>query len=463
MSTHTNIRPSLTTKLVVITIIVALSFSTTTSQTCKSTCGPVPVKYPFGTGLGCGDPRFQTRVTCTNQHLTFITHTGCYPITNIDYSNQVIYITDPSMSTCACTQPSKGFSLDWDAPFSFHDDTIFALLNCDVSSSPIFKSDSHNNTVSPVCDTGSGSRVCGLLNSCQAVSKLGIPVSTCCVYTPVDLGPSFEMDLQKLNCGSYSGLYGFKGHVDDPNSWKYGVALKYKFNFNNEYPPLCANCEKSNGVCGYGGQYNSFVCNCRTGINTTTDCFFESTWNGSPRPLPTSYGLFWAMCTFSPWAKTKYPQDSLLFPLSKRFVCWANFQNVIWLNLDSIYSDSWNLEQLSIALNKCDSLFQERDLWLEIWLKRASLHLDHYQLWNHTRGWTTPTFNALPLLQLPGTNICYLRDLYCTLRDPYCTRMCTSTIMFRVPHLGCSQVLAKKFTYSDYLTSRAGPTAGKIR
>ncbi|GJS87896.1 wall-associated receptor kinase-like protein 15 [Tanacetum coccineum] len=194
------------------------------------------------------------------------------------------------MSTCACTQPSKGFSLDWDAPFSFHDDTVFALLNCDISSSPIFKSDSHNNTVSPVCDTESGSRVCGLLNSCQAVSKLGIPVSTCCVYTPVDLGPSFEMDLQKLNCGSYSGLYGFKGHMDDPNSWKYGVALKYKFNFNNEYPPLCANCEKSNGVCGYGGQYNSFVCNCHTGINTTMDCFFESTWNGSPIPLPTSYG-----------------------------------------------------------------------------------------------------------------------------------------------------------------------------
>lgn len=295
MSLNTNIQPSLTTKLTIISIIIILSSSpTTSSQACKSTCGSIPVKYPFGTGPGCGDPRFQTRVTCNDQHLTFITHTGCYPITAIDYPNQIIYITDPSMSTCACTQPSKGFSLDWDAPFSFHDDTVFALLNCDVSSSPIFKSDGRNNSVSPVCDTGSGSRVCGVLNSCQAVSRLDIvPVSTCCVYTPVDLGPAFEMDLQKLNCDSYSGMYGFNGHVDNPESWKYGVAIKYKFNFNNEYPPMCASCEKSNGVCGYGGPYSSFVCNCRSGINTTGDCSFEATWNGSSRFLPVSDGGLW--------------------------------------------------------------------------------------------------------------------------------------------------------------------------
>ncbi|KAF5754798.1 putative wall-associated receptor kinase, galacturonan-binding domain-containing protein [Helianthus annuus] len=304
MSLTTNIPPSLTTKLTIISILVFLSSSfTSSSQTCKSTCGPIPVKYPFGTGSGCGDPRFQNRVTCTNQHLTFITHTGCYPITDIDYSNQIIYITDPSMSTCACTQPSKGFSLDWDAPFSFHDNTVFALLNCDVSSSPIFKSDRNNNSVSPVCDTGSGSRVCEHLNSCQAVSRLGVSVSTCCVYTPVDLGPSFEMDLQKLNCGSYSGLYGFDEHLDDPEGWKYGVAIKYKFNFNNEYPPMCDDCEKSNGVCGYGGPYNAFVCNCRSGINTTRDCSFEATWNGSSRFLPISDVGLW-MYALAAWLVT---------------------------------------------------------------------------------------------------------------------------------------------------------------
>ncbi|KAK1437789.1 hypothetical protein QVD17_03587 [Tagetes erecta] len=293
LTTH-NILPCLTTtKLTIVSLFLLFSPSRTTSQACKNTCGTIPIKYPFGTGSGCGDPRFQTRVTCNNQHLTFITHTGSYPVTDIDYSNQIIHITDPSMSTCTCTQPSKGFSLDWDAPFTFHDNTVFALLNCDVTLSPIFKSDRNNDSVSPACDSTSGSRVCERLNSCQAVSRLGIPVSTCCVYAPVDLGPSFEMDLRKLNCESYAGLYGFKELPDNPDAWKYGVAIKYKFNFDNEYPPMCGNCEKSNGVCGYEGPYNSFVCNCRSGINSTTDCLFEATWNGCSKFLHNSNDGLW--------------------------------------------------------------------------------------------------------------------------------------------------------------------------
>ncbi|RXH69853.1 hypothetical protein DVH24_007109 [Malus domestica] len=58
------------------------------------------------------------------------------------------------------------------------------------------------------------------------------------------------MDLEKLQCSSYSGFYSFNERESDPNSWKYGIALKYKFSVNNEYPSSCANCERSNGVCG---------------------------------------------------------------------------------------------------------------------------------------------------------------------------------------------------------------------
>ncbi|KAL6983561.1 hypothetical protein U1Q18_016945 [Sarracenia purpurea var. burkii] len=255
------------------------------SQTCRRTCGNQPINYPFGTGPGCGDPRFQTSVTCNqNQNqLIFSTHSGCYPITSIDYKNQVLYITDPSMSTCSSTHPSNGFSLDWDAPFTFHDGDLFALLDCSPTSSPLYAGNKPSAfaAAGPLCDTSSAA-VCSLLYSCEAVSRLGTPVATCCVYTPVDLGPAFEMDLKKLQCSSYAGIYGFDGKNGDPEKWQYGVALKYKFSFGDDYPTVCEECEKSNGACGYSEAYNSFVCNCPNGMNTTTDCFYPASW---------SYGL----------------------------------------------------------------------------------------------------------------------------------------------------------------------------
>ncbi|XP_044480871.1 wall-associated receptor kinase-like 15 [Mangifera indica] len=267
--------------------------SLVSSQPCQRSCGTLPIKYPFGSGPGCGDPRFQQFVTCNDQKLTLTTHTGCYPITDIDYMNQVIYLTDPSMSTCACTQPSKGFGLDWNAPFSFHEDNVFTLLDCSIASSPIYKSSTFNgdnsSAVVPLCDKN-GVAICSYLYSCRAISTLNLPISTCCVYAPVDLGPSFDMDLQKLQCSSYSGFYSFSGQEYNPENWKYGIALKYKFNVYNDYPGTCANCEKSNGACGYGGAYNSFICNCPSEANTTTDCFFESTFNNAQGLLPWKTG-----------------------------------------------------------------------------------------------------------------------------------------------------------------------------
>ncbi|KAK6160101.1 hypothetical protein DH2020_003482 [Rehmannia glutinosa] len=238
--------PSITTLLSSVLLIFLPTLIS--SQTCQKACGKLPIKYPFGTGPGCGDPRFQPYITCNQQQqqLTFSTHTGCYPITSIDYNTQVIYISDPTISTCSCTQPSKGFGLNWDAPFSFHDDTVFALLDCSPTSS-IYRGGNGKNSSFPMCDSQGGS-ICSLLYSCEAISRLSLPISTCCVYTPVDLGPSFEMDLEKLQCTSYSALYGYNGQESNPQGWNYGIAVKYKFNFDNDYPGLCASCEKSNGV-----------------------------------------------------------------------------------------------------------------------------------------------------------------------------------------------------------------------
>lgn len=263
------------------------------SQSCQTTCGNHRLRYPFGSGPGCGNPRFQPYITCTQEKLILTTHTGCYTVTEIDYSSQVVYITDPSMSTCSCAQPSSGFGLDWNAPFSFHDGNVFALLDCSITSSPIYKPDAFsgpgNSTVIPLCDS-QGASICNVLYSCSPISTLNTPISTCCVYTPVDLGPAFEMDLQKLKCSSYSGFYTFNGEESNPQNWKYGVALKYKFSFNNEYPGACSDCERSNGVCGYTGYYNSFICHCPGGVKTPGNCLL-SPWSNGLRVLPWQRGI----------------------------------------------------------------------------------------------------------------------------------------------------------------------------
>ncbi|KAK9750862.1 hypothetical protein RND81_02G227700 [Saponaria officinalis] len=249
------------------------------SQVCQRFCGDIQLRYPFGGGPGCGDPRFTKYISCNDRMLTFTTHTGSYPVTNIDYTNKIIYVSDPSMSTCFCTQPSKGFSLDWDAPFTFQDGTVFALLDCSLDSSPIYKGAINGNTSDvPQCDNA-GTTLCSSLYSCQPISQLNVPISTCCVYAPVDLGPAFQMDLQKLQCKAYTAVYSFESQETNPEAWKFGAALKYKFNVNNDYPIYCSNCEKSNGVCAYSGTYNNFVCNCPSGVNTTTDCYFQNTWS----------------------------------------------------------------------------------------------------------------------------------------------------------------------------------------
>ncbi|XP_031488840.2 wall-associated receptor kinase-like 10 [Nymphaea colorata] len=270
------------------------------SQACQKSCGSIPIRYPFGTGPGCGDPRFQNFVTCNcnyeqgrRQELVLKTHSGTYPIQAIDYSNQVIHISDPSMSTCSCMQPSKGFGLDWDAPFSFVDNIVFALLGCSVTASPVFNNSFNSNFTkrnAPLCDA-SGEPICSQLYACPAVAGLNPPLyspaSSCCVYSPVDLGPSFDMDLDRLQCNSYTSIDNFNYQQLDATKWKYSISLKYKFSVNNAYPLVCMQCEKSNGVCGYTGSYNTFVCNCPAGFNTSTDCLFaESYWGHGFRILP---------------------------------------------------------------------------------------------------------------------------------------------------------------------------------
>eukprot|EP01018_Ginkgo_biloba_P014128 Gb_30347 [translate_table: standard] len=247
---------------------------------CRDLCGNVQVKYPFGTGPGCGDPKFQSYVRCVNQKLMFTTHTGSYQVTSIDYSNNVILITDPLMSTCNSMQNSGSFGLDWSAPFKIKND-VFVLLGCSSSSSLFDQKNS-------LCDTGSA-HICTSLYACPGVTGLGLtlnsPISTCCVYSPINLGPADELNLPKLQCSSYTSIYSFGDDPTNPSRWRYGVGLQYSYNVNNNYfTTACGDCEQSSGVCGFTGIASSFICVCKNGVNTTTNCYGQGyVWSGGFR------------------------------------------------------------------------------------------------------------------------------------------------------------------------------------
>lgn len=263
---------------------------------CRSTCGSLPIKYPFGTGHGCGSPRFQPYLTCTPgaDQLLLKTHTGAYPITSISYTTSTITITPPNMSTCNSMQPSSNFGLDWDSPFQIGPST-FILLSCSSPSSTLAVRGAH------ICDPSS-SHLCASIYTCPTVVSLGLPLfpetSTCCVYSPANLNTKGELDLHGLECAGYTSVVSLGQIPTDPSQWEYGVALKYTNGAggvsNYNAATTCDACERSEGVCGYSPPGNSFVCVCKEGFNTSTDCYSHNQgafWSSSSLPMTRKYWL----------------------------------------------------------------------------------------------------------------------------------------------------------------------------
>ncbi|CAL5399305.1 unnamed protein product [Camellia sinensis] len=247
--------------------------------TCHDKCGTLPVRFPFGTGSGCGHPDFARYIRCSSGTLQFSTGTGVYTVSSIDYPTNTLIVTDPLMSNCSSMQNSGSFNLDRASPFSIVAEDIFVLLGCSTTS-PVFDQNEE------LCDTGSGLNFCRGLYSCKGVAGIGLapnaPISTCCVYEPqIVLGSGFMLDLPKLQCASYASIYGYGGDEGDPMKWEFGISLQYNGSHENE---ACKNCEDSGGLCGFAGLAESFACICRNGVNTTNNCYGRGyAWSGTCR------------------------------------------------------------------------------------------------------------------------------------------------------------------------------------
>ncbi|KAJ7943343.1 Wall-associated receptor kinase-like [Quillaja saponaria] len=245
-------------------------------STCQNICGTIPVRFPFGTGFGCGHPSFAKYIKCSSGTLQFSTGTGVYSVSSIDYPSSTIIVTAPFMSNCSSLQNSGSFSLDKASPFILTKDNIFVLLGCSKAS-PVFDSNED------LCDTGSGYSVCKGLNSCKGVTGIGLKhnasISTCCVYdSPDGLGSGYSLYLPKLQCSSFTSIYEF-GDEWNPMKWKFGISLQYN---NSYYTDGCKDCEDSGGLCGFSSLDESFACVCRNGINSTNNCVGRGyAWSGT--------------------------------------------------------------------------------------------------------------------------------------------------------------------------------------
>lgn len=258
--------PPLSTLLNFFMILLLASPPTASTPVCHDTCGSIQVKYPFGTGPGCGSPLFNPYITCTSNgtldQLILKTHTSSYPITSISYTTSTLILTPPYMSTCTTMQTSPNFGIDLTAPFQISSST-FILLHCQVKSSTI-------------CDT-SFDYLCASLYSCPEVVSLGMPLfsptNTCCVYSPGNLDGKGELNLRENDCSGYTSVVSLGDNPTDPTHWVYGVALKYTHGvFDDIVTTKCTSCESSGGVCGYAPPGSGFVCVCKSGYNTSLDC-----------------------------------------------------------------------------------------------------------------------------------------------------------------------------------------------
>ncbi|XP_034691670.1 uncharacterized protein LOC117918845 [Vitis riparia] len=269
-------------------IVLAPQLALAADPACRDTCGSLSVKFPFGTGVGCGSPRFQPYISCSQSsdggdQLLLRTHTGVYPITSISYEAAAFTVTPPLMSNCTSMQPSPNLGLDWASPFQLGP-SAFILLSCPPSLT--------SKASPPICDP-SLSHLCASIYTCPSVVSLGLPLfpptNSCCVYSPANFNTKGELDLHALKCAAYASVVTLGDYPTDPTRWEYGVVFKYtqgKFD-NYGMDTKCYACDSSGGVCGYAPPSNSFVCVCGNGFNTSSNCngySFAGIWSSGSRP-----------------------------------------------------------------------------------------------------------------------------------------------------------------------------------
>ncbi|BFG14844.1 hypothetical protein CerSpe_011180 [Prunus speciosa] len=269
MWSHSQSKPLITLLNLLLHFLPALTLSP-----CRTTCGPIPVNYPFGLDEGCGAPQFRGMLNCSTD-LFFITPSGNYKVQSIDYDKKNLVVYDPAMSTCSILQPHHDFLMTpiQAAIIPPTSDTVFALLNCSVDS-PVL------NHYKSLCFNFSGHSCDELYNSCNAfrIFRLGLGVSNgtnstgstdfvppCC-FTGYDTVKFMSMNI--LDCTHYTSVTNtdrLRGL--GPLDWIYGIKLSFAVPDTG-----CERCAQSGGTCGFDTETQVSLCLCSTFTNSTREC-----------------------------------------------------------------------------------------------------------------------------------------------------------------------------------------------
>ncbi|KAF8409589.1 hypothetical protein HHK36_005667 [Tetracentron sinense] len=261
--------------LYIIVSLLTLSFFnfiTAQSSHCRTSCGNIPIHYPFGIDDGCGSLYYRHILVCSDvDKLELRTPSGRYPVRSINYAESHIVVTDPFMWNCHDGddfRPTRPFSLDTSTHFTLAPQNEYLFFNCSENDVIIEPKPSFCERFPDRCDSScdSASYLCRHLPGCPPA--LG-GRSSCCSYYPKATG-SLRLMLQY--CTSYTSVYWRTVGVAPPFDQipEYGVRI----DFDIPVTTRCLQCldnSRGGGTCGFDVGSQSFLCLCEKG-NVTTYC-----------------------------------------------------------------------------------------------------------------------------------------------------------------------------------------------
>ncbi|GAB4826551.1 hypothetical protein Ancab_033445 [Ancistrocladus abbreviatus] len=242
------------------------------STLCRTSCGAIPINYPFGIDDGCGSLYYRHLLVCSEATniLELRTPSGRYPVRSISYSDPHIIVSDPFMWNCQDGEnfrPTRPFSLDTSTHLKLSHQNDYIFFNCSedhviVEPRPIY-CERYPEQCDSSCD--SASYLCRHLPNCASALR----GSSCCSYYPK---ATSSLRLMLKYCASYTSIYWRSAGAAPPLDQvpEYGVRI----DFDIPVTAKCLMCQdraKGGGTCGFDTGAEEFLCLCEQG-NVTTYC-----------------------------------------------------------------------------------------------------------------------------------------------------------------------------------------------